>query len=92
MPLGCHEARGLLLSDLSGGPGSPLAADTLTAEVDGLRRSLEKVTPDIGRPFYRRHNPRRTGLNRSAPRQRGGRFEFFAKVETAGIEPASAVA
>ena len=29
---------------------------------------------------------------RTAPRWCGGRFEFFAKVETAGIEPASAVA
>jgi site-specific DNA recombinase len=40
----------------------------------------------------RRHDPRCARLNRIAPRWRGGRFEFFAKVETAGIEPASAVA
>jgi hypothetical protein len=30
----------------------------------------------------RRHDSRCPGLNRSAPRWRGGRFEFFAKVET----------
>jgi hypothetical protein len=31
-------------------------------------------------------------LRRTAPRWCGGRFEFSAKVETAGIEPASAAA
>jgi hypothetical protein len=41
----------------------------------------------------RRHDPRRPGPHRrTAPRWCGGRFEFFAKVETAGIEPASAAA
>ncbi len=38
------------------------------------------------------HEHRRARLNRIAPRRCGGRFEFSAKVETAGIEPASAVA
>jgi hypothetical protein len=48
---------------------------------------MKLITPDIGRPFYRAR------ANRTAPRRKhGGRFEFFAKVETAGIEPASAVA
>ena len=49
----------------------------------------------------RRHDHRRARLHRNAllrarPNRTalrcGGRFEFFAKVETAGIEPASAVA
>jgi hypothetical protein len=41
----------------------------------------------------RRHNPGRPCPHRrTAPHWRGGRFEFFAKVETAGIEPASAIA
>ncbi len=54
---------------------------------------LELVRPDIGRPFYRA-TTRRARPHRNAPRPErcGGRFEFFAKVETAGIEPASAVA
>ena len=110
--------------------------ESLTAEVDGLRRSREKVfrTPPIewisdrmgklqdvleqrtvrfgssaaGGPRPDPHGARNSGhwtallpgdhehrrsrLNRTAPRRCGGRFEFFAKVETAGIEPASAVA
>ncbi len=109
--------------------------ETLTAEVDGLRRSREKVfrTPPVewikerpsnlqdvlraahgavsssapeypradpdgaGNAGYRsavlsgRNDPRCPLLNRNALLC-GGRFEFFAKVETAGIEPASAVA
>ena len=54
----------------------------------------ELVTPDIGRPFYRAV----TTLDALAlieeppPAGAEGRFEFFAKVETAGIEPASAIA
>ncbi len=41
----------------------------------------------------RGHDPRRPRPHRkTAPRWCGGRFEFFAKVETAGIEPASAIA
>ena len=54
---------------------------------------LELQTPDIGRPFYRAVTTldARRPHRRTAPRC-GGRFEFFAKVETAGIEPASAVA
>jgi site-specific DNA recombinase len=56
---------------------------------------LEPTTPDVGRPFYRAI----TSLDAlalietpSGQEGRGGRFEYFAKVETAGIEPASAAA
>jgi hypothetical protein len=43
------------------------------------------------RPVYLEQVDRRGGDARTAL-YRGGRFEFFAEVETAGIEPASAVA
>ena len=68
------------------------SAQTLRNLLGPIR--LELVTPDIGRPLLPRgHDPRRPGPHRrTAPRWCGGRFEFFAKVETAGIEPASAVA
>ena len=50
---------------------------------------LELTAPDIGRPFYRAITSIvALALSEIAPRRRGGRFEFFAKVETAGIEPA----
>ena len=68
------------------------SAQTLRNLLGPIR--LELVTPDIGRPFYRAV----TTLDALAlieeppPGWCGGRFEFFAKVETAGIEPASAVA
>src|SRR5690349_18809488 len=101
--------------------------ESLTAEVDGLRRSRDKVfrTPPVEwihdrlsnlkrswssarrrrhkrsarswvqagwnlSPGYRppllssHHSARRARLNRIAPRRCGGRFEFIAKVETAG--------
>jgi hypothetical protein len=53
---------------------------------------LEPVTPDIGRPFCRALTSVDALASPKRPRGCGGRFEFFAKVETAGIEPASAVA
>ncbi len=55
--------------------------------------TLELQTPDIGRPFYRAVTTLDAlALIDEPPPRCGGRFEFFAKVETAGIEPASAVA
>ena len=54
---------------------------------------MEPVTPDIGRPFY----PALTTLDALAlteapPAGAEGGSKLSAKVETAGIEPASAVA
>ena len=53
----------------------------IDARIDDLRHAMHGHDPRCPRP------PRRT-----APRGCGGRFEFSAEVETAGIEPASAVA
>jgi len=54
---------------------------------------LQLATPDIGRPFYRAVTTLDAlALIEEPPPAGGGRFEFFAKVETAGIEPASAIA
>jgi len=53
------------------------------------------VAPDVGRPFYRAlASLDMPALIETPSGQtgRGGRFEYLAKVETAGIEPASAVA
>jgi hypothetical protein len=53
---------------------------------------MEFVTPDIGRPFYRAVTSiDALALTESPPGVRGA-VRIFAEVETAGIEPASAVA
>src|ERR1700746_3520059 len=58
------------------------------------RATPESLTLACLRAIFPRHHHRRRARphRRTAPRWCGGRFEFFAKVETAGIEPASAVA
>ncbi|MDQ6779158.1 MAG: recombinase family protein [Actinomycetota bacterium] len=67
------------------------SAQTLRDLLGPIR--MELVTPDIGRPFYRAVTTLDAlALIEPPPGNSGGRFEFFAKVETAGIEPASAVA
>ncbi len=66
------------------------SAKTLRELLGPIR--LELVTPDIGRPFYRAITTLDALALIETHLQCGGRFEFFAKVETAGIEPASAVA
>lgn len=120
------EGRG---SQALAGPGrTERRVETLSEEVEGLRRSREKVfqappvewikdwlenlqdvlekrtarsakiAPGPPRPnphgarhpghrpalLPSRHNPRHARLNRNGPRWCGGRFEFFAKVETTG--------
>jgi hypothetical protein len=72
-------------------PRTARSAQALRTVLGPIR--LELVTPDIGRPFYRALTSiDALALTEAPPRRCGGRFEFFAKVETAGIEPASAVA
>ena len=75
--------------------------EVLSDEVEALRRSRDKVSraPPIERIKYRTGRLQQTLEHRTAlietpsgQEGRGGRFENCPKVETAGIEPASAAA
>ena len=54
---------------------------------------MELVTPDIGRPYYRAITSiDALALTEAPPGNAEGGSNSFAKVETPGIEPGSAVA
>jgi hypothetical protein len=84
------------------GRGSQALARRCSKRSDGSTQALRNMLgTDPSEARYagprsallpRGHVSRRSRLNRIALRMCGGRFECFAKVETAGIEPASAVA